>query len=284
MNLPDATPTCNAVARPEARQGTVKERLTHSGLDSLSWWESASFDFASLRSGRTGVIVRSFLKSLPAFVWVRQEGKGRHSTPSTRPAPAGSKPRGRLRGCPPRHSRRRPTPVIPAKAGIHPVSSPSLYKSLRLELPFSVHSIFHVRFHFLTALFSLDRNAGRQWVCSQGWKHGEFAHERMDSRFRGNDEVGFCRNEGVASAGMTGRHPPERTGQASAGMAERASVREDGAGVRWNDGAGVRWEDGMAPAGMAERASSVERPKSLVRFGGMAFAFLWRQRGDVSRL
>ena len=176
----------------------------------------------------------------------------------------------------PRHSRRRPTPVIPAKAGIHPVSSPSLYKSLRLELPFSVHSVFHARFHFLTALFSLDRNAGRQWVCSQGWKHGEFAHERMDSRFRGNDEVGFCRNEGVASAGMTGR----------------ASAREDGTGVHWEDRTGVhwedrtgiRWEDGMAPAGMAERASSVERPKSLVRFGGMAFAFLWRQRGDFGRL
>ena len=31
------------------------ETLNDSGLNSLSLWESASFDFASLRSGRTGI-------------------------------------------------------------------------------------------------------------------------------------------------------------------------------------------------------------------------------------
>ena len=39
----------------------VQEHLIHSGSRRLSRWESASFDFASLRSGRTGAIVRSFL-------------------------------------------------------------------------------------------------------------------------------------------------------------------------------------------------------------------------------
>ena len=40
-----------------------KERVIHSGLNSLSLWGSVSFDFASLRSGRTGVIVQDFLKA-----------------------------------------------------------------------------------------------------------------------------------------------------------------------------------------------------------------------------
>ena len=46
-------------------------------------------------------------------------------------------------------------------------------------------------------------HAGRRGVGSEGWEHGEFSQEWMDSRFRGNDGVGVCRNEWV-SAGMTG--------------------------------------------------------------------------------
>ena len=199
---------------------------------------TASAGPASAPSGSAPrcAVVPPLPRDLPRQAISREAGSAdahlRHSTDAPHPVIPQTPIPHHSCGCPPRHSRRRPTPVIPAKAGIHPVSPLSLYKSLRLELPFSVHSIFHARFHFLTALFSLDRNAGRRGVCSQGWKHGEFAHERMDSRFRGNDEVGFCRNEGVASAG--------RTGRASAGRTERASAWEDGTGIRWNDRAGIR--------------------------------------------
>ena len=40
----------------------LKEPPNNSGLKRLSPWKSASFDFASLRSGRTGAIVQMFLK------------------------------------------------------------------------------------------------------------------------------------------------------------------------------------------------------------------------------
>ena len=40
-------------------------------------------------------------------------------------------------------------------------------------------------------------HAGCRGVGSEGWEHGEFSQEWMDSRFRGNDGVGVCRNDGV---------------------------------------------------------------------------------------